>query len=159
MSEPQSPEDFMRLALEEADLAVAHGDVPVGAVVVSAAGVVLARNHNRREEHADPTAHAELLAIRDATRGLPGWRLEGATVYVTLEPCAMCAGAMVNARIAKLVFGASDPKAGAVVSLYQIGTDTRLNHRFEIQAGFMAEDGARRLSQFFSELRKKRQAT
>ncbi|HVY30995.1 MAG TPA: tRNA adenosine(34) deaminase TadA [Polyangiaceae bacterium] len=158
MSEPQSPEDFMRLALEEADLAVAHGDVPVGAVVVSAAGVVLARNHNRREEHADPTAHAELLAIRDATRGLPGWRLEGATVYVTLEPCAMCAGAMVNARIAKLVFAASDPKAGAVVSLYQIGTDTRLNHRFEIEAGFMADEGARRLSQFFSELRKKRLA-
>jgi tRNA(adenine34) deaminase len=149
----------MRLALEEADLAVAHGDVPVGAVVVSAAGVVLARNHNRREEHADPTAHAELLAIRDATRGLPGWRLEGATVYVTLEPCAMCAGAMVNARIAKLVFGASDPKAGAVVSLFQIGTDTRLNHRFEIEAGFMADEGARRLSQFFGELRKKRQAS
>jgi tRNA(adenine34) deaminase len=159
MNEPQSHEDFMRLALEEADLAVAHGDVPVGAVVVSAAGVVLARNHNRREEHADPTAHAELLAIRDATRGLPGWRLEGATVYVTLEPCAMCAGAMVNARIAKLVFGASDPKAGAVVSLYQIGADTRLNHRFEIEAGFMADEGARRLSQFFSELRKKRQAS
>jgi tRNA(adenine34) deaminase len=159
MSDPTRPEDFMRLALEEADLAVAHGDVPVGAVVVSAAGVVLARNHNRREEHADPTAHAELLAIRDATRGLPGWRLEGATVYVTLEPCAMCAGAMVNARIAKLVFAASDPKAGAVVSLYQIGTDTRLNHRFEIEAGFMADEGARRLSQFFSELRKKRQAT
>lgn len=158
MSEPRSPEDFMRLALAEADLAVAHGDVPVGAVVVSAAGVVLAQNHNRREEHADPTAHAELLAIRDATRGLPGWRLEGATVYVTLEPCAMCAGAMVNARIARLVFGASDPKAGAVVSLFQIGTDTRLNHRFEIEAGFMADEGARRLSQFFSELRKKRQA-
>jgi tRNA(adenine34) deaminase len=159
MSEPQSPEDFMRLALAEADLAVAHGDVPVGAVVVSAAGVVLARNHNRREEHADPTAHAELLAIRDATRGLPGWRLEGATVYVTLEPCAMCAGAMVNARIARLVFGASDPKAGAVVSLFQIGSDTRLNHRFEIEAGFMADEGGRRLSQFFSDLRKKRQAT
>jgi tRNA(adenine34) deaminase len=159
MSEPQSPEDFMRLALEEADQAVAHGDVPVGAVVVSAAGVVLARNHNRREEHGDPTAHAELLAIRDATRGLPGWRLEGTTVYVTLEPCAMCAGAMVNARIARLVFGASDPKAGAVVSLFQIGADTRLNHRFEIEAGFMADEGARRLSQFFGELRKKRQAT
>jgi tRNA(adenine34) deaminase len=154
---PQGPEDFMRLALAEADLAVAHGDVPVGAVVVSAAGVVLARDHNRREERADATAHAELLAIREATRGLPGWRLEGATVYVTLEPCAMCAGAMVNARIARLVFGASDPKAGAVVSLFQLGTDPRLNHRFEVQAGFMAEEGARRLSRFFSELRRKRQ--
>lgn len=155
---PQSPADFMRLALAEADLAVAHGDVPVGAVVVSAAGVVLAKAHNRREERADPTAHAELLAIREATRGLPGWRLEGATVYVTLEPCAMCAGAMVNARIARLVFGATDPKAGAVVSLFQLGSDPRLNHRFEIEAGFMAEEGAQRLSQFFSALRRRRQA-
>jgi tRNA(adenine34) deaminase len=157
MSEPQSPEDFMRLALEEADRAVEHGDVPVGAVVVSAEGVVLAKDHNRREQLADPTAHAELLAVREATRGLPGWRLEGATVYVTLEPCAMCAGALVNARIARLVFGASDPKAGAVVSLFQIGADPRLNHRFEIEAGFMADEGARRLSQFFAELRRKRQ--
>jgi tRNA(adenine34) deaminase len=151
-----SPEDYMRLALEEADQALAHGDVPVGAVVVSAAGVVLAKAHNRREERADPTAHAELLAIREATHGLPGWRLEGATVYVTLEPCAMCAGALVNARIAKLVFGASDPKAGAVVSLFQIGTDPRLNHRFEVEAGFLAAEGAARLSRFFAELRRKR---
>jgi tRNA(adenine34) deaminase len=156
MSQPMSPEDFMRLALEEADLAALHGDVPVGAVVVSADGAVLAKEHNRREERADPTAHAELLAVREATRGLPGWRLEGATVYVTLEPCAMCAGALVNARIARLVFGASDPKAGAVVSLFQIGTDPRLNHRFEVEAGFMAEAGAQRLSQFFAELRRKR---
>ena len=153
---PASPEDFMRLALEQADLAAAHGDVPVGAVVVSADGVVLAQEHNHREDRADPTAHAELLAIREATRGLPGWRLEGATVYVTLEPCAMCAGALVNARIAKLVYGASDPKAGAVQSLFQIGTDPRLNHRFEVQAGFMAEEGGRRLSEFFAELRRKR---
>lgn len=153
------PEDYMRLALEEADLAAQHGDVPVGAVVVSADGVVLAREHNRREERRDATAHAELLALREATRGLPGWRLEGTTVYVTLEPCAMCAGALVNARIARLVFGASDPKAGAVVSLFQIGTDPRLNHRFEVQAGFMAEQGAERLSRFFAELRSKRQQT
>lgn len=158
MSELPTSETFMRLALEEADLAIQHGDVPVGAIVVSAGGVVLARDHNRREERGDATAHAELLALREATRGLPGWRLEGATVYVTLEPCAMCAGAMVNARIKKLVFGAADPKAGAVVSLFQIGTDPRLNHRFEVEAGFMAEEGGRRLSQFFSELRKKRLA-
>ncbi|HEY6077594.1 MAG TPA: nucleoside deaminase [Polyangiaceae bacterium] len=151
------PEDFMRLALEEADLAAAHGDVPVGAVVVSAAGVVLAREHNRREQQGDATAHAELLALRQATQGQPGWRLEGTTVYVTLEPCAMCAGALVNARVARLVFGASDPKAGAVVSLFQIGSDARLNHRFEVQAGFMAEQGAQRLSSFFAELRRKRQ--
>jgi tRNA(adenine34) deaminase len=156
MSLPPSPEDFMRLALAEADLAAAHGDVPVGAVVVSRDGLMLAREHNRREESGDPTAHAELLAIRAATRGLPGWRLEGATVYVTLEPCAMCAGALVNARIARLVFGATDPKAGAVVSLFQIGTDPRLNHRFEVEPGFMAEEGGRRLSEFFAELRRKR---
>jgi tRNA(adenine34) deaminase len=156
---PSTPEEFMRLALAEADLATAHGDVPVGAVVVSAAGVVLAQDHNRREERADATAHAELLALREATRGLPGWRLEGATVYVTLEPCAMCAGAMVNARIARLVFGALDAKAGAVVSLFQIGTDPRLNHRFDVVPGFLAEEGGRRLSQFFAELRRKRQTS
>lgn len=151
-----SPEDYMRLALDEADRAVLHGDVPVGAVVVSADGAVLAQDHNRREELRDPTAHAELLAVRGATRNLSGWRLEGATVYVTLEPCAMCAGALVNARISKLVFGASDPKAGAVTSLFQIGSDVRLNHRFEIEAGFMADEGAQRLSAFFAELRRKR---
>jgi len=146
----------MRLALEEADRAAAHGDVPVGAVVVSGEGVVLAKEHNRREESADPTAHAELLAIRAATRDLRGWRLAGATVYVTLEPCAMCAGALVNARIARLVFGASDPKAGAVVSLFQIGSDARLNHRFDVEGGLLAEEGAQRLSAFFAELRRKR---
>ncbi len=155
---PSSPEDFMRLALAEADLAASHGDVPVGAVIVSRDGVVLAQEHNRREERADATAHAELLAIREATRGLPGWRLEGATMYVTLEPCAMCAGALVNARVARLVFGASDPKAGAVVSLFQIGTDPRLNHRFEVQAGLLAEEGGQKLSRFFGELRRKRQS-
>jgi tRNA(adenine34) deaminase len=153
-----SPEDFMRLALAEADLAASHGDVPVGAIIVSREGAVLAKEHNRREERADATAHAELLAIREATRGMPGWRLEGATMYVTLEPCAMCAGALVNARIARLVFGASDPKAGAVVSLFQIGTDPRLNHRFEVEAGLLAEDGGQKLSRFFAELRRKRQS-
>ncbi|HYQ18649.1 MAG TPA: tRNA adenosine(34) deaminase TadA, partial [Polyangiaceae bacterium] len=153
-----TPEELMRLALAEADLATLHGDVPVGAVVVSAAGEVLARDHNRREERGDPTAHAELLAVREATRTLPGWRLEGATVYVTLEPCAMCAGALVNARIARLVFGASDPKAGAIVSLFQIGTDPRLNHRFEVEAGFLAPECGGRLSRFFAELRAKRSA-
>jgi tRNA(adenine34) deaminase len=146
----------MRLALAEADLAVLHGDVPVGAVVVSPAGVVLASAHNRREELGDPTAHAELLAVREATRGLGGWRLEGATVYVTLEPCPMCAGALVNARIARLVYGAPDPKAGAITTLYQLGTDPRLNHRFEVEAGCMAEEGALRLSRFFADLRRRR---
>ena len=151
-------EDFMRQALAEADLAALHGDVPVGAVVVSEAGIVLARDHNRREERADPTAHAELLAVREAARAQGAWRLEGATVYVTLEPCPMCAGAMVNARIKKLVYGAADPKAGALASLYQLGSDARLNHRFEVEAGVLGDEGARRLSQFFAELRRKRQA-
>ena len=157
MSDPNRPEDYMRLALAEADLAQAHGDVPVGAVVVSREGVVLAREHNRRELNADPTAHAELLAIREATRHLSGWRLEGATVYVTLEPCAMCAGALINARIARLVFGATDPKAGAVVSLFQLGSDARLNHRFEVQGGVLADEGGKRLSDFFAERRQNKQ--
>jgi tRNA(adenine34) deaminase len=152
--EPRSPEDYMRLALVEADLALAHRDVPVGAVVVARDGVVLAREHNRREELADPTAHAELLAVREATRHLSGWRLEGASVYVTLEPCAMCAGALVNARIARLVYAASDPKAGAVASLFQIGADPRLNHRFEIVGGVLADEGARRLTDFFAARRR-----
>jgi tRNA(adenine34) deaminase len=151
-----TPEDYMRLALAEADSAAAHGDVPIGAVVVSREGVVLAREHNRREVDSDPTAHAELLALREATRHLSGWRLEGATMYVTLEPCAMCAGALVNSRIARLVFGATDPKAGAVVSLFQIGSDPRLNHRFEIQGGMLADEGGRRLSDFFAVRRREK---
>lgn len=154
---PGAAEEFMRLALAEADRAIEHGDVPVGAVVVSAAGVVLASGHNRREQLSDPTAHAELLALREATRRTGSWRLEGATLYVTLEPCAMCAGALVNSRIARVVFGATDPKAGALVSLYQLGADPRLNHRFEVEAGFMADDGARKLSDFFAELRRRKQ--
>ena len=151
------PEDYMRLALEEADAAARQGDVPVGAVVVARDGVVLAREHNRREQDSDPTAHAELIAIREATRHLSGWRLEGATVYVTLEPCAMCAGALVNARIARLVYGATDPKAGAVVSLFQIGSDQRLNHRFEIEGGLLADECAKRLTEFFAARRQLKQ--
>jgi tRNA(adenine34) deaminase len=151
-----TPEDYMRLALAEADSAATHGDVPIGAVLVSREGVVLAREHNRREVDSDPTAHAELLALREATRHLSGWRLEGAIMYVTLEPCAMCAGALVNARVARLVFGATDPKAGAVVSLFQIGSDARLNHRFEVQGGVLADEGGRRLSEFFAERRREK---
>lgn len=156
MTTPLTPEDFMRLALAEADLAALHGDVPVGAVVVSPGGVVLAQAHNRREDQADPTAHAELLAVREAARSQGAWRLEGCTVYVTLEPCPMCAGVMVNARIAKLVYGAADPKAGAIATLYTIGTDPRLNHRFEVHGGLLASEGAARLSSFFAERRRER---
>ena len=143
----------MREALAEADLAVDHGDVPIGCVVVDASGRELARAHNRRELDSDPTAHAEVLALRAAALRIGHWRLVGATAYVTLEPCAMCAGALVNARVARLVYGALDPKAGAVTTLFSIGSDQRLNHRFEIVAGVLAEQAAERLQSFFAKLR------
>jgi tRNA(adenine34) deaminase len=143
----------MREALREADLATLHGDVPVGCVILDAAGAELARDHNRREERADPTAHAELLALRSAAGKLGQWRLEGATLFVTLEPCAMCAGALVNARVGRVVFGARDPKAGALESLFEIGRDSRLNHRFQVVPGVLAGDGAARLKAFFAKLR------
>lgn len=144
---------WMEEALLEADLAPLHGDVPVGCVIVDQQGVELSRDHNRREERADPTAHAELLALRSAAAKLGHWRLERATVFVTLEPCPMCAGALVNSRVGRVVYGASDPKAGALHSLFEIGRDTRLNHRFEVQSGLLAEQGAARLKAFFAKLR------
>jgi len=143
----------MRLALAEADRALEHADVPIGCVVVSAAGLVLGSEHNRREERGDPTAHAEVLAVRQAASSIGHWRLEGATVYSTLEPCPMCAGALVVSRVARLVYGARDSKAGAVDSLYEIGRDTRLNHRFAIESGVLADDCAARLTAFFAKLR------
>jgi tRNA(adenine34) deaminase len=143
----------MREALGEADLAPEHGDVPVGCVIIDASGAELSRDHNRREERADPTAHAELLALRGAAAKRGHWRLEGATVFVTLEPCPMCAGALVNARVARVVFGASDAKAGALTSLFEIGRDLRLNHRFQVVPGVLAADGAARLRAFFAQLR------
>lgn len=145
---------WMQQALAEADLAPLHGDIPVGCLVVSQAGEVLACEHNRREEQEDPTAHAEVLALREAARKVGRWRLDGATVYSTLEPCPMCAGALVSARIARLVYGARDAKAGAVDSLFSLGRDTRLNHRFEIEDGLLAAESAARLSAFFVELRR-----
>ncbi|MEI9954071.1 MAG: nucleoside deaminase [Pseudomonadota bacterium] len=144
---------WMLQALHEADQAPLHGDVPVGCVVVDAQGVELSRDHNRREERADPTAHAELLALRAAAAKLGHWRLERATVFVTLEPCPMCAGALVNARVGRVVYGATDPKAGALHSLFEIGRDLRLNHRFEVASGVLAEEGAARLKAFFARLR------
>jgi tRNA(adenine34) deaminase len=145
--------DFMRIALAEARTAALHGDVPVGAVVVDARGNEVARGHNRREADADPVAHAEVVAIRRAAESLGTWRLEGCTLFVTLEPCAMCAGALVNARIARLVYGARDPKAGAVETLFRIADDPRLNHRVFISGGVLAEDAAALLTGFFGELR------
>ena len=140
----------MREALAEARRAAASGEVPVGAVVVGAAGELLARAHNRREAEQDPTAHAELVAVRRAAAASGSWRLEGATVYVTLEPCAMCAGALVLARVARLVFGASDPKAGYCGSLGDLVRDPRLNHRLEVAAGVLAEECGALLRGFFA---------
>lgn len=142
----------MQVALAEARAAVEHGDVPVGAVVVRDGEIVAARR-NERELTGDPTAHAEILAIRDAATVVGSWRLEGCTVVVTLEPCAMCAGAMVNARIARLVFGATDPKAGAAGTLMSIPSDARLNHRFSTTSGVLAAEAAELLRDFFAQRR------
>jgi tRNA(adenine34) deaminase len=144
----------MRLALDEARRAPEHGDVPVGAVVVTADGALLACERNRREQASDPTAHAEILALRAASSGRGHWRLHDCTLYVTLEPCAMCAGAMVNARLGRLVYGARDLKAGAVASLYELHADARLNHRFAATGGVLGEECAGALSAFFQALRR-----
>jgi tRNA(adenine34) deaminase len=150
LSPPQPrDEEFMRLALEEARKASEHGDVPIGAVVVSA-GEVLAAAHNERERRADPTAHAEILALRAAGEVLGTKVLDGTTAYVTLEPCPMCAGALVLARVERLVYGPQDPRAGAALSLYNIVGDRRLNHRVEITPDVLADDGAALLRDFFA---------
>jgi tRNA(adenine34) deaminase len=142
-------EAAMALALEEARAAAAVGEVPVGAVVTLGARV-LARAHNLRETLADPTAHAEVLALREAASRLGSWRLEGCSLTVTLEPCFMCAGALVNARVDRLVFGASDPKAGAVGSLADVVRDPRLNHRMEVRGGVLATECGDLLRSFFA---------
>lgn len=142
-------EDWMRVALDEARAAPGHGDVPVGAVVVGPDGVELGRGRNRREQAGDPTAHAELEALRAATRALGSWRLDGCTLVVTLEPCSMCAGGMVQARVARLVFGADDPKAGAVTSLFDLVRDPRLPHRVEVRRGVLAAECGEVLRAFF----------
>jgi len=144
---------MMRLALEQAAVAAAVGDVPVGAVLVDGSANVLGLGCNRREQDSDPTAHAEVVALRSAARRLGTWNLGQTTLYVTLEPCAMCAGAMVAARVARLVYGAPDKKAGAVDSLFGIGRDPRLNHRFTVTAGVLAAECADQLARFFASLR------
>ncbi|WP_119068895.1 tRNA adenosine(34) deaminase TadA [Aggregatilinea lenta] len=143
---------WMRLALDEARLAAEHGDVPIGAVAVRD-GDVIARGRNRREADGDATAHAEMVAIREASRVIGHWRLEGVTLYCTLEPCAMCAGAMVLARLPRLVFGAFDPKAGAGGSVMDLLAHPRLNHRVEALGGVLAEESAALLVGFFAALR------
>lgn len=150
----QAEEDiyFMNLAREEAMLAYRAGEVPVGAVVVRDRQV-LARAHNLREASCDPSAHAEILALRASTEASDTWRLSGTTLYVTLEPCIMCSGAIINARVERLVYGCRDVKAGGVDSLYSILTDTRLNHQVDVTAGVLEEDCASLLRQFFRERR------
>ena len=147
-------ERFMRMALEEAAAAAEEGEVPIGAVVVCD-GAVVARAHNRRETDADPSAHAEFAAMVAASRALGRWRLTGCTVYVTLEPCLMCAGLMVNARVDRCVYGATDPKGGALGTLYDVSHDPRLNHEFEVTPGVLADDAADLLRTFFRARRKK----
>jgi tRNA(adenine34) deaminase len=145
-------DDAMDIALTEARAALAHNDVPVGAVVVLGDRVLAAR-HNEREHLNDPTAHAEVLALRDASAAMGSWHLDGATLVVTLEPCVMCAGAAVNARVARVVFGAADLKAGSAGSLYNVFADPRLNHNPEVNSGVRARDAATLLEQFFSQKR------
>jgi len=144
---------YMQLALEEARLAMSEEEVPIGAVIVHN-GRVIASAHNQREQLHDPTAHAEMIAITQAAESLQSWRLERCTLYVTLEPCPMCAGAIVQARIPEVVYGAADPKAGAVRTLFQLLDDPRLNHRAEVIAGVLAEPCSQILSQFFQEQRR-----
>jgi len=142
----------MRLALKEAGLAFQRGEVPVGAII-SKDGKVISSSHNLRETSKDPSAHAEILVIRDATKISDSWRLTGLTLYVTKEPCIMCAGALVNSRIARLVYGCRDEKAGGVDSLYQILNDKRLNHQVEVVSGVLDEECAAILRNFFKERR------
>ena len=143
----------MRVALDEARLALGSGDVPIGAVVLDSAGAVIGQGHNVRERDGDPTGHAELVAVREAAAALGAWRLTGCTLVVTLEPCTMCAGAIVLARLDRLVFGAYDAKAGAVGSLWDVVRDRRLNHRPEVLGGVLAGECTALLDDFFAHQR------
>jgi tRNA(adenine34) deaminase len=149
----QSDETFMSLALAEARRAGEIGEVPIGAVVVCG-GAVVSTGHNRREIDHDPAGHAEFLAIREASQSLERWRLSDCTVYVTLEPCPMCAGLMHQARIARCVYAAPDPKAGALGTLYDLSRDERLNHRFDVASGVLVDESAALLKEFFRKLRR-----
>ena len=152
MTEHDLDEQWMRAAIAEARLAEAKGEVPVGAVIIHE-GQIIGRGHNERESQQDPTAHAEMIAIREAAHALQSWRLIDMTLYVTLEPCPMCAGALVNARVPRVVWGCNDPKAGATQTLYAIGSDPRLNHRFECVPGVLGDECGALLSGFFAAIR------
>lgn len=154
--EISSHEKWMQIALQEARLAYDEGEVPVGAILVRN-NELLARNHNRREKNSSATAHAEILVIEEANQKLGAWRLNECTLYVTLEPCVMCAGAMVNSRVSTVVYGCKDPKAGAVESLYQVLSDQRLNHRPQVLSGVLADEAGRILKRFFLQLRNKKE--
>jgi len=149
MTGPERDEQWMGAALQEARAALAHDDVPIGAVVVSDAGEIIGAGHNERELREDPTAHAEVLALRAAAASVGSWRVLDATLYVTLEPCTMCAGAIVLSRIPRVVYAAPDPKAGAVDSILSILSDPRLNHRPEVTSGVLATEAADLLRSFF----------
>jgi len=152
--DPAHSDHLIEMALAEAAAAVAHDDVPIGAIVARAHdGEIVARAHNERELRGDPTAHAEILALRDAAAAHGSWRLDEYVLAVTLEPCAMCAGAAINARVATIVFGAPDPKAGATGSLYNLAADPRLNHEPEVVSGIRADECGRILRTFFSNRR------
>ena len=143
---------YMKLALEQAGIAEDNGDVPIGAVIVYQ-NQIIGKAYNQREQLKDPTAHAEIIALTQAAAFLESWRLQGCTIYVTLEPCPMCAGALVLARLDRLVYGCDDPKTGAVKSLYTITTDERLNHRLEVVSGVLEETCREQLQQFFARRR------
>ena len=145
---------FMLLAIEEAQLAGSIGEVPIGSVITDKDNNIISSGYNLREKNQDPTAHAEIIAIRQASEKLQSWRMDGTTLYVTLEPCAMCIGAIVLARISRLVFGARDTKAGAVYSVYNIGTDNKLNHSVEVIEGVLETQCSDLLKEFFKTLRK-----
>lgn len=147
--------DYMALALEQARLAAERGEVPVGAVLVDSHGVIVASDGNRTIELHDPTAHAEIVVMRQAGEAVRNYRLSGTTLYVTIEPCVMCAGALVHARVARLVYGATDPKAGGVASCYEVGRDKKLNHQIEVASGLLQEECSLILKEFFKQRRKK----
>ena len=149
---------YMRVAIDHAEIARQNGDVPVGAVIVHE-GRLIAKAYNQRHQLNDPTAHAEIIALTQAAEAVGSWRLEGCTIYVTLEPCAMCAGALVNARVRRLVFGCRDPRFGAVRSKYRIADNGELNHRIEVVEGILAEECSQLLSDFFLKLRRRGQDT
>jgi tRNA(adenine34) deaminase len=154
MSGVLNDEAWMAEAIAEAKVAEEKGEVPVGAIIVHE-GRIIGRGHNERELSQDPTTHAEMIAIREAAKALGSWRLTDTTLYVTLEPCPMCAGALVNARVPRVVWGCNDPKAGATETLYTIGSDARLNHRFECVSGVLGDDCSALLTGFFAAIRAK----